>query len=171
MSLVVVVMGVSGSGKSTVGRLLASRLGVPYAEGDDFHPPANVAKMSSGEPLTDEDRWPWLRSLADWIAAHAGGGVLTCSALKRAYRDVLASAGTPVWFLHLAGSPEVIAARLAARSGHFMPPALLDSQFADLEPLGPDEPGATVDVSGSPEEIVAAALEGVHRVIPKDDAG
>jgi gluconokinase len=165
--VIIVVMGVSGSGKSTVGRMLAERLGVPYAEGDDFHPAANVAKMAAGQPLTDEDRWPWLRSLADWIAGHAGtGGVITCSALKRAYRDVLASAGTPVWFLHLAGEREVIAARLAGRSGHFMPAALLGSQFADLEQLGPDEPGATVDISVAPEEI----LEALRRVIPKDDA-
>lgn len=163
MSVVVVVMGVSGSGKSTVGRLLAERLGVPYAEGDDFHPPANVAKMSSGQPLTDEDRWPWLRLLADWIRAHGGsGGMITCSALKRKYRDVLCSAGTPVWFVHLAGEQAVIAARLAARSGHFMPAALLDSQLADLEPLKPDEPGMVLDIGASPEEIVATALEAIR---------
>lgn len=162
MSVVVVVMGVSGSGKSTVGRMLAERLAVPYAEGDDFHPPANVAKMSSGQPLTDEDRWPWLRSIADWTAAHLGsGGVVTCSALKRAYRELLGSAGPGVWFLHLAGDRELIAARLTGRSGHFMPAALLDSQFAALEPLGPDEPGTTVDITVDPEEIL--------RIIPKDD--
>jgi gluconokinase len=166
MSLVVVVMGVSGSGKSTVGRLLAERLGVAYAEGDDFHPPANVAKMSSGQPLTDEDRWPWLRSLADWVRAHVAGGVLTCSALKRKYRDLLCSAGTPVWFLHLAGERAVIAARLATRSGHFMPAALLDSQFAALEPLGPDEPGLVIDIDVNLEEIVASALGAIQRQTP-----
>jgi gluconokinase len=164
MSLVVVVMGVSGSGKSTVGRELAARLGVPYAEADDFHPPENVAKMASGQPLTDADRWPWLRALAAWIAEHsATGGVVTCSALKRSYRDLLRSAAARVWFLHLAGDRSVIAARLAARSGHFMPASLLDSQFADLEPLGPDEPGLTVDITATPEVIVEVALKAIPR--------
>jgi gluconokinase len=119
--------------------------------------------MASGHPLTDADRWPWLRVLAEWIKAHAEtGGVVTCSALKRAYRDVLRGADTPVWFLHLAGERSVIAARLAARSAHFMPAALLDSQFADLEPLGPDEPGLAVDVGGAPEEIATVALRAIQ---------
>ena len=162
MGLVVVVMGVSGSGKSTVGRMLAGRLGVPYAEGDDFHPPANVSKMAAGHPLTDDDRWPWLRALAEWIKERsAAGGVVTCSALRHAYRDVLSAAADRVWFLHLAGERSVIAARIAARSGHFMPASLLDSQFAALEPLGPDEPGRTVDVGAAPEEIVAVALRAI----------
>ena len=154
MAPVVVVMGVSGSGKTTVGRLLAGRLGVPYAEADDFHPAANIAKMSAGQPLTDADRWPWLAAIGSWIGAHPAGGVVTCSALKRVYRDVLGE----VWFLHLNGSRELIAARLADRRGHFMPAALLDSQFADLEPLGADEPGLVVDVARPPEEIVDEAL-------------
>ena len=168
MSLVVVVMGVSGSGKSTVGRELADRLGVPFAEGDDFHPPANVAKMASGRPLTDADRWPWLRALAAWVAEHSdSGGVVTCSALKRSYRDLLRSAADNVWFLHLAGDREVIAARLAVRSGHFMPPGLLDSQFATLEPLDADEPGLVIDVSTPPEEVVATALKVIQRHHPE----
>jgi gluconokinase len=159
MSHVVVVMGVSGSGKSTVGRLLAERLGVPYAEGDDFHPKTNVEKMASGHPLTDDDRWPWLRAIASWIAAHTvSGGVVTCSALKRAYRDLLRTAGN-VWFLELTGDRSLLADRLTARSGHFMPASLLDSQLADLEALEPDEPGLVADINTPPEEIVAAALK------------
>jgi gluconokinase len=151
-------MGVSGSGKTTVGRELARRLGVDYAEADEFHPPENIAKMSSGQPLTDEDRWPWLRAIAEWIRDHAdSGGVVTCSALKRKYRDVLRTGG-PVFFLHLHGSRDLIARRLEARKGHFMPPALLDSQFADLEPLEPDEPGAVLDIDAPPEELVDRAL-------------
>jgi gluconokinase len=160
MKPVVVVMGVSGSGKTTVGRRLAERLGVEYAEADDFHPPANVRKMSDGQALTDDDRWPWLRSIAAWIREQAakGGGVVSCSALKRTYRDLLRSATDGVWFLHLDGSRELIASRIGARSGHFMPPALLDSQFADLEPLTPEEPGLVADVANSPDDIVDTAL-------------
>lgn len=164
--MIIVVMGVSGSGKTTVGRSLAERLGVPYAEGDDFHPAANREKMASGRPLTDENRWPWLRIIGKWITEHANtGGVVTCSALKRAYRDLLREAAPDeVRFLHLAGDRELIATRIGARTGHFMPAKLLDSQFADLEPLGEDEPGVTVDVAMSPEEIV-------HRVTPGQPAG
>ncbi|MFE6409841.1 gluconokinase [Streptomyces sp. NPDC057837] len=154
----VVVMGVSGSGKTTVGRLLADRLGVPYAEGDDFHPEANVAKMRAGRPLDDADRHPWLEEIAGWLAGHAQrGGVVACSALKRRYRDRLASAAPRVFFLHLDGTPELIAARISARRGHFMPPELLRTQFADLEPLGQDEAGAVVSVDGPPEETAALA--------------
>jgi gluconokinase len=157
--VIVVVMGVSGSGKTTVGQLLASRLGVPYAEADEFHPESNVAKMAAGTPLTDEDRWPWLRAIAAWIAERGSqGGVVTCSALKRRYRDLLRDGG-PVWFLHLDGDRALIASRIAARTGHFMPPALLDSQIADLEPLGADEPGLVVDVGGTPDEIVDISLK------------
>jgi gluconokinase len=157
---VVVVMGVSGSGKTTVARLLARRLDVPYAEADEFHSRANVDKMSAGRPLTDGDRWPWLRSIASWIGARAGdgGGVVTCSALKRGYRDLLRSDTDRVWFLHLHGSRDLIASRVVARTGHFMPPALLDSQFDDLQPLGDDEPGLVVDVGNAPEQIVETAL-------------
>jgi gluconokinase len=158
MNLVVVVMGVSGSGKTTVGRLLATRLGVPFAEADDFHPAENVATMSAGIPLSDEDRWPWLHAIAAWISAQSSG-VVSCSALKRRYRDVLRAASDGVWFLHLTGDPEVIASRIAARSGHFMPPALLDSQLADLEPLSADEPGSAVDISADPEEIVENVIQ------------
>ncbi|WP_200797751.1 gluconokinase [Streptoalloteichus hindustanus] len=156
-------MGVSGSGKSTVGTLLADRLGVPYAEGDDFHPPANVAKMAAGHPLDDEDRWPWLRAIADWIHAHPSGAVVTCSALKRGYRDLLRRDDVPVWFLHLSGDPELIRSRIAARTGHFMPPALLNSQYAALEPLDADEPGLTVDVAHTPQDIVATAADALQR--------
>lgn len=160
MSTVVVVMGVSGSGKTTVGRALAARLGVPYAEADEFHSRSNIDKMTAGTALTDEDRWPWLRAIAGWIGerAAAGGGVVTCSALKRPYRDLLEAASTEVWFLHLDGSPALIATRIGARTGHFMPPALLNSQFADLEPLATDEPGLVLDVAAPAEELVESAL-------------
>jgi gluconokinase len=155
---VIVVMGVSGSGKSTVGSALAERLGVDYVDGDTFHPPANIAKMSAGTPLTDDDRWSWLDAMADWIGAHAAtGGVLGASALKRRYRDRL-RAGGDTWFLHLAGDRERLAERLRARSGHFMKVTLLDSQLADLEPLEPDEPGTTVDLADPPARIVEEAL-------------
>jgi len=143
-------MGVSGSGKSSVAALLAGRLGWPFAEGDDMHPEANIAKMASGHPLDDADRAPWLERIADWIAqrrAAGEAGIVTCSALKRRYRDVLRGPG--VVFVHLAGSKEAISGRLVARTGHFMPPALLDSQFADLEPLGPDEDAIVIEVTGT----------------------
>src|SRR5882757_556306 len=135
---VVVVMGVSGSGKSTVGGLLAERLSVPYAEADDFHPAANIAKMSAGHPLDDADRAPWLAAIAAWITERGdGGGVVSCSALRRRYRDRLREAAPGLFFLHLDGPPELIAARLAARTRHFMPSGLLDSQFEALERLAP----------------------------------
>ncbi|CAL9350065.1 gluconokinase [Streptomyces sp. enrichment culture] len=154
----VVVMGVSGSGKTTVGQLLARHLGVPYAEGDDFHPASNVAKLRAGHPLDDEDRRPWLEEVARWLADHAdSGGVVTCSALKRRYRARLASAASRVFFLHLDGSPELIAARITARRGHFMPPELLRTQFADFEALGEDEAGAAVPIDGTPQETAALA--------------
>jgi gluconokinase len=158
----VVVMGVSGSGKTTVGRLLARHLDVPYAEGDDFHPAANVAKMRAGHPLDDEDRRPWLDEIARWLAGHAeGGGVVACSALKRRYRARLASAAPRVFFLHLDGSPELIAARITARQGHFMPPELLRTQLADFEPLGDDETGSAVPIDGTPQETAALARAAV----------
>jgi gluconokinase len=140
-----------------VGTALADALGVEYAEADKFHPPANIAKMSSGTPLTDEDRWPWLDSIADWIAAHEkSGGVVTSSALKRRYRDVLRGGGD-TWFLHLNGDRDLIADRLKQRTGHFMPASLLDSQLADLEPLEPDESGLTVNAGDPPDQIMKAA--------------
>ncbi|AEW93262.1 MULTISPECIES: gluconokinase [Streptomycetaceae] len=161
---VVVVMGVSGSGKSTVGGLLAERLGVPYAEADDFHPPANIAKMSAGHPLDDADRAPWLNSIAEWIARHNGdGGVVTCSALKRRYRDRLREAAPGLFFLHLDGSAELIAARLQARMEHFMPPELLRSQLDALEPLEPDEAGAVIPIDGGPRETTDRALAALPR--------
>ena len=144
---VLVIMGVSGSGKSTVAGILAGRLGWDLEEGDDLHPASNVAKMAAGEPLTDEDRRPWLDRVAEWIHAHTAAGrpgIITCSALKRSYRDRLR--GDHVVFVYLAGSREVLAQRLAARTGHFMPAALLDSQLAALEPPGDDENALTVEI-------------------------
>ncbi|NEX46504.1 gluconokinase [Pseudotabrizicola algicola] len=139
MTLRLIIMGVSGCGKSSVGEGLAARLGIPYRDGDDLHPAANVEKMRAGIPLTDEDRWPWLDRVAQVLAEEAPV-IVGCSALRRIYRDRLrAGAGGPVRFVHLTGSRAVIAARMAARSGHYMPPSLLDSQFAALEVPGPDE--------------------------------
>lgn len=149
----IVVMGVSGCGKTTVGKLLAERLGSPFLEGDELHPPANVAKMREGTPLTDDDRWGWLREIAGWMREH-DDGVVTCSALKHAYRDVLREGDPEVYFVHLAADKETLAARVAERSHAFMPASLLDSQFADLEPLGPDERGATVDATMDPSALV-----------------
>ena len=165
---VVVVMGVSGSGKTTVASLVAERLGVPLAEADEFHPRANIDKMTSGVPLTDADREPWLAAIAGWIAERAadGGGVVTCSALKRRYRDTLRAAADDVWFLHLDGAPELLAARIGHRSGHFMPPSLLASQLADLEPLSDQESGVRLDIALSPADLAdaaLAALDGGHR--------
>ncbi|WP_371477910.1 gluconokinase [Kitasatospora sp. NBC_00315] len=158
----VVVMGVSGVGKTTVARLLAERLALPYAEADDFHPPANIAKMSAGIPLDDEDRAPWLRALGGWLGERAGagtGGVVTCSALKRHYRDTLRAACPGAFFLHLSGGHELVEDRLAQRTGHFMPTSLLGSQYAALEPLQADERGAALDVGPSPEQLVEMAVE------------
>ena len=150
-----VVMGVSGSGKSTVGAALAQRLRVPFVDGDDLHPPANIAKMSAGQALDDHDRHPWLEAIGEWLAAHdEGGGVVSCSALKRKYRDQLRHHAHRVEFVHLHGTRDVIAARQATRPGHFMPASLLTSQFATLEPLAPDEHGLVVDVSQSIDAIV-----------------
>lgn len=149
------VMGVTGSGKTTVGAALAQRLRVPFADADDFHPPENVAKMSAGIPLDDADRAPWLRAIGAWLAAHRdSGGVISCSALRRSYRDVLRAAAPDVLFVHLAGSPEVVARRVAGRPGHFMPASLVASQFATLEPLGPDENGVTLDLDRSVDDLV-----------------
>ena len=154
----IVVMGVSGSGKSTVGAALAQRLRVPFADADDFHPPANIAKMTAGHPLNDDDRRPWLESIGVWLADHGEGGVMSCSALKRSYRDQLRDHCPSAEFLHLVGTPEVIGGRQASRPGHFMPASLLASQFATLEPLEPDEHGVDVDVDQNIDAIVEGYL-------------
>jgi len=157
---VIVVMGVSGSGKSTVAALIAGHLGWEMQEGDDLHPASNVAKMAAGTPLTDEDRWPWLDLIGDWIdERQAAGrpGVVTCSALKRAYRERIGRPG--VVFVHVDGSRELLGDRLGKRLGHFMPAALLDSQFAALEPLQADEPGFTVSADQPAESAAAEAVD------------
>ncbi|WP_100349192.1 gluconokinase [Luteimicrobium subarcticum] len=152
-------MGVAGSGKTTVAQLLADTTGAAFVEADDLHPAANVVKMSAGHALDDDDRAPWLAAIRDRMDAEARAGrrtVLTCSALRRPYRDVLATATGRVVFVHLDGDPELLAARIAARTGHFMPPALLASQLATLEPLDPDEDGYVVDVTPPPETVAGA---------------
>lgn len=159
MTRLLVVMGVSGAGKSTIGRLIADRLGLPFGDADDFHPPRNIAKMRRGEPLDDDDRRPWLEAIGAHLAAHrARGAVVTCSALKRAYRDRLRAAAPGLRFLHLRGEPALIAARQAARQGHFMPPSLVASQFATLEETAGEADVIALDVAAAPEDIVAAAL-------------
>jgi gluconokinase len=160
--LVLVFMGVAGSGKSTVAALLAGRLGWPFEEGDALHPQVNIDRMRSGHPLTDADRLPWLERVADWIDARldAGeNGIITSSALKRSYRDLLDRRGHGVCFVYLAGEKETIARRLVARSGHFMPLTLLDSQFADLEEPGPDEPALRVDVGPPARQIAQTVVD------------
>ena len=152
-----VVMGVSGSGKSTIADKLAERLGWTYEDGDKFHPASNVAKMSAGHPLTDEDRWPWLQAIADEIDRVCKAGqhaVIACSALKRAYRDILVHGRSDVRIVYLDGTEQLIARRLAARKGHFMPPGLLASQFKTLEPPQRSEDPVTVSIDASVEEIV-----------------
>jgi len=158
---ILVVMGVSGSGKSSIAEMLAAALGVDFLEGDDFHPRQNIEKMKSGTPLTDEDRWPWLRAIAAQIdewRVQGKAGVVTCSALKRAYRDILIGDRREVRLVYLRGSHELIRDRMAARKEHFMPVGLLDSQFKTLEEPGPDERPVTVDIGGTPAEIVAAVI-------------
>ncbi|HEX2418980.1 MAG TPA: gluconokinase [Micromonosporaceae bacterium] len=158
----VVVMGVTGVGKSTVAARLARRLNRPYAEADAFHPRSSIEKMASGVPLTDSDRWPWLRRLRDWLSGQGTAGqdtVLSCSALRRAYRDLLREAIGQVRFVHLAGEPSLVAERVAGRSGHFMPPDLLASQFRILEPLAEDEDGVTIGIEASPDEITHQIID------------
>lgn len=157
MASPIVVMGVSGSGKSTVGAALAQRLRVPFADADDFHPPANIEKMTAGEALDDDDRYPWLEAIGQWLAER-GGGVMSCSALKRKYRDQLRRHRPDVEWLHLNGTPEVISRRQASRPGHFMPASLLKSQFDTLEPLQPDERGVVIDVDQSIDSVVEAYI-------------
>ncbi|MGV7216112.1 gluconokinase [Bradyrhizobium sp. UFLA05-112] len=157
-----IVMGVSGSGKSTVAEALGERLGWRFEDGDSFHPPSNVAKMSAGQPLTDEDRWPWLNAIADEIARACKAGehvIIACSALKHTYRDVLLRGRDDVRFVFLKGSQELIADRLALRKGHFMPPGLLTSQFTTLEPPEASEHVITVSI----DETVEAIVDGVLR--------
>ena len=152
-----IVMGVSGSGKSTIGEPLAQRLCWTFEDGDRFHPAANVAKMSAGHPLTDEDRWPWLQAIADEIDRACSAGeraVIACSALKRAYRDILVHGRDDVRIVFLDGTRQLIAARLAARKGHFMPAGLLESQFGTLEPPGESEKPVTVSIDAPVEAIV-----------------
>ncbi|CAJ1511051.1 gluconokinase [[Mycobacterium] burgundiense] len=158
MAAPIVVMGVSGSGKSTVGAALAQRIRVPFADADDFHPPANVAKMSAGHALDDDDRGPWLESIGEWLARHRDGGVMSCSALKRQYRDQLRRHCAKIEFLHLEGSVETIGRRQASRPGHFMPATLLASQFETLEPLEPDEHGVAIDVDQSIDAIIESYI-------------
>ena len=158
-NLLVVVMGVSASGKSTVGKLLADRLGLEYADADDFHPPANVAKMSAGAPLTDEDRRPWLEALGRWLHEREdAGAVATCSALKRRYRDTLRRHAPRLTFLYLAGDEATFAERIRARQGHFMPASMLRSQLDILEPPASEESAVALDAGESPSEIVAEFL-------------
>jgi gluconokinase len=154
----IVVMGVSGSGKSTVGAVLAGRMRVPFEDADDLHPRENIEKMTRGEALDDNDRWPWLERIGEWLAAHESGGVIACSALKRKYRDQLRHHCHSVEFLHLEGGRELIERRQASRPGHFMPGSLLTSQFETLEPLAPDERGVVVSVEGRVDEIVEGYL-------------
>ena len=167
-----ILMGVAGCGKTTAADNLHRALGWPVAEADDFHPPANIAKMSEGIPLTDEDRWPWLKSLRDWMSARAAEGVrtiVTCSALKRSYRDLLSGAQGRVFFIHLLAQPDELQERMAHREGHFMPPSLLPSQFATLEPLSDDEDGVTVVSRATPEETFEAILAALEQA--SSDAG
>ena len=164
---VVVVMGVASSGKTSLGERLAERLGWPFRDADSFHPPENVAKMAGGTPLNDEDRKPWLAAIAAWIddlRAKDEHGIVTCSALKRAYRDVIIGDRPDVGLVHLRGSRELIGRRMAARKGHFMPTALLDNQFATLQEPSAEERAIVVDVGGAPAEIVDEIL---RRLPPK----
>jgi len=161
-------MGVAGSGKSTIGAALAAALGADFVEGDDYHPPANVERMARGIPLTDEDRAGWLRALAGQIRERRDAGrglVLTCSALKRAYRDVLRAAAPDLQLVYLRGPRALIAQRLASRRGHFMPASLLDSQLATLEEPSPDEQAWVCDADESPQEIVAALVARVRAAV------
>jgi gluconokinase len=156
---ILLLMGVSGSGKTTVGAMLAGRLGWTYAEADDFHPRANVEKMHAGIPLNDDDRRPWLEATAAWMRDQTGPAVVTSSALKHKYRDLLRAGRPDLRLVYLEGDRELIGKRLAARHGHFFPKQLLDSQFADLEPPGPDEDPVVVSVDGPPEQVVQRIID------------
>lgn len=159
--MIVVVMGVSGSGKTTLGQGIAARLGWPFQEGDDLHPAANVEKMARGEALTDDDRRPWLEAVGEWMDERRAAGasaVLTCSALRRGYRDLLRRGRPEVRFCHVTVDPDLLRQRLEARRGHYMPPSLLPSQLATLEPLAADEPGVTLSGDGAPDTVVEKAV-------------
>jgi gluconokinase len=161
----VVVMGVSGSGKSTVGVAVAERLGLEYRDADDFHPQANIDKMAAGHPLNDADRAPWLQAIGEWLAAHEGvGAVASCSALKRRYRDALLAAAPGLHFLHLSGAADVISDRMKHRPEHFMKASMLQSQIDTLEPLQADEPGIAIDVRLSVDEVVDEFVRYLDRV-------
>ncbi|WP_439551120.1 gluconokinase [Falsiroseomonas sp.] len=163
MTPLILVMGVSGAGKSTVGQAIAAALGLPFADADDFHPEANIAKMSRGEALNDDDRWPWLAAIGAHLAAHRGRGcVVTCSALKHVYRDALREAAPDLRLVFLTGDPALVAARQAARQNHFMPPSLVASQFATLEPPAPEEAAITLDVGATPETLATAAINALQ---------
>lgn len=169
--LIVVVMGVSGSGKTTVGRMIAGRLALPFVDGDSFHSTANRTTMAAGHALDDEDRQPWLTALAEWLGytSRAGhGAVLACSALKHDYRDVLRRASPHLCFVHLAVDRDTAVARVSRRTGHFMPTALIDSQYDALEPLRPDEPGATVDADDAEPQVLEQALRAIARCSTQD---
>ncbi len=164
----IVLMGVSGSGKSSVGSRLSARLGLPFHDADEFHPPANIGKMSAGIPLTDVDRWPWLDAIGEALRSADHGIIVACSALRRAYRDHLrAAAQRPLIFVHLSGSQETIARRIDARKDHFMPPSLLDSQFAALEPPRPDEHAVTVSVEPGLDDVVTAVVAALSEAIDR----
>lgn len=163
--LCVVVMGVSGTGKSTVGRLLADRLGSPFADADDLHSPANIAKMSAGIALTDEDRAPWLAAVGRWLhdrMVEKSGGVIACSALKRSYRDILRTAAPEVFFVHLTAEREELIERVTGRSGHYMPASLVDSQLRTLEPLDGAERGVVLHTDRTPEVLAENAAALLH---------
>ncbi len=172
---VILVMGVSGAGKTTIGKLLAERLGWEFTDGDQFHPPANVEKMRSGIPLTDQDRKPWLKAIAEWvdeIRRNDGQAVTAVSVLKRRYRDIVIGERADVRLVFLEGSRELIARRMAARRGHYMPASLLDSQFDTLEPPSPDENAIRVSIEPPPEHIVSDIVEQLRAegVSPREEA-
>jgi gluconokinase len=163
MKPLLVIMGVTGAGKSTVGGLIAERLGLGFRDADEFHPPANIAKMSAGQPLEDADRWPWLDAIGAHLAAHRGQGcVVTCSALKRTYRDRLRAAAPGLRFIHLHGDLALVAARQAAREGHFMPASLVASQFATLEAPRDEPDVVALDVADPPAALADAAIRALE---------
>ncbi|MDO1585240.1 gluconokinase [Rhizobium oryzicola] len=163
-----VLMGVAGSGKSTVGEALAQAITAVYLDGDDLHPAENIAKMSRGEPLTDEDRWPWLAKVGQKLHDSTTVTIIGCSALKRIYRDkIREETGGPVTFIHLSGSRELIASRMGARTGHFMPTTLLDSQFAALEPPGADEDAVTVDIDQTLPSLTSDIIRRLRERMPQ----